>query len=207
MKSSAFKALHGTHRPTAGAAGEETRDRTRLQAIAGGDRAAFESLYLDYHARLAGFVWHRTGRRELADEVINDTFWVVWKRAADFRGDARPSTWIIGIAYRCMLKVLRTHDGKLPRAHGDRDDIEAHAEPEADSEVERRELCDWVQGGLELLPPDQRQAIELAYFHGRTCSEIADIMGCATGTVKARLFHARARLRNTLRSLGGDDRS
>ena len=145
------------------------------------------------------------GAGGLADEVINDTFWVVWKRAADFRGDARPSTWIIGIAYRCMLKVLRNHNGKLPRASGDPADMQSCAEPEADSEVERRELCDWVQGGLEMLPPDQRQAIELAYFHGRTCSEIADIMGCATGTVKARLFHARARLRNTLRTLGGEE--
>ena len=46
--------------------------------------------------------------------------------------------------------------------------------------------------------------MELAYFLGQSCEEIAAIMNCATGTVKARMFHARLRLRNTLPALGGD---
>ena len=70
------------------------------------------------------------------------------------------------------------------------------------------ELRDWVQHGLDLLPTEQRMTIELAYFLGQSCEEIAQIMNCAVGTVKARMFHARVRLRNTLPSLGGegDDR-
>ena len=52
------------------------------------------------------------------------------------------------------------------------------------------------------LPDDQRITLELAYGAGHTCEEIAVIMGCAVGTVKARMFHARVRLRSVMPALG-----
>jgi RNA polymerase sigma-70 factor (ECF subfamily) len=65
-------------------------------------------------------------------------------------------------------------------------------------------MRDWVRHGLDLLPPEQRTTLELAYYLGQSCEEIARIMNCAVGTVKARMFHARVRMRNTLPALGGD---
>ena len=203
MKSSAIDAAAGPP-PESRVPEDADHEHKLLQATARGDRRAFERLYLSYHARLAGFIWHKCGRRDLVDEIINEAFWVVWKRARDFRGEARVSTWIIGITYRCMLKALRTgkkHD--VPQEPVDRIDTR-HLQSAQGDENERRELHEWVQSGLRLLPPEQRMAIELAYFHGRTCDEIATIMDCAAGTVKARLFHARARLRNSLPNLGGE---
>ena len=64
---------------------------------------------------------------------------------------------------------------------------------------------DWLSQGLNSLPEEQRVTLELAYFMGESCEDIAAIMGCAVGTVKARMFHARVRLRNVLPALGGDD--
>ena len=57
---------------------------------------------------LARFLMRLALRYELAEEVINDTFWVVWRQAERFRGDSRVSTWIMGIAYRRALRALRT---------------------------------------------------------------------------------------------------
>ena len=71
-------------------------------------------------------------------------------------------------------------------------------------ESAQRELRDWLGHGLNLLPVEQRMTIELAYYLGQSCEEIAAIMNCAVGTVKARMFHARLRLRNTLPALAGD---
>ena len=71
-------------------------------------------------------------------------------------------------------------------------------------EAEQRELRDWVRRGLDLLSPEQRMTLELAYYLGQSCEEIAAIMNCASGTVKARMFHARLRLRNSLPGLGGE---
>ena len=180
----------------------DASEHEALRAVARGDRAAFERLYLRHHAPLTRFIARHTARRDLIDEIINDAFWVVWRKAADFRGDSKVGTWIIGIAYRCMLKALRN---QLPTS--DTPDIDGDdllPDGAAAGESEQRELADWVRRGLALLPPEQRTTMELAYYLGQSCDEIAAIMNCATGTVKARMFHARLRLRNTLPALGGD---
>jgi RNA polymerase sigma-70 factor (ECF subfamily) len=65
------------------------------------------------------------------------------------------------------------------------------------------DMRDWVAQGLQTLPIEQRIALELAYFMGHSCEEIAAITDCPVSTVKARMFHARERLRKTLPSLGG----
>lgn len=182
---------------------ESDSDAELLGAVARGDRVAFERLYRQHHARLARFLVHHTAQRDLVDEIINETFWVVWRNAHSFRGDSKISTWIVGIAYRCMLKALRSQ----PAAPAHSTSAEQPSPDEsnhAESESDQRELRDWLQRGLSLLPPDQRMTIELAYYLGQSCEEIAAIMDCAVGTVKARLFHARVRLRNTLPALGGD---
>ncbi len=186
------------------AAQADALDRACLHATALRDRAAFERLYRRHHLRLLRFLRRFSTRRELIDEVVNDAMWVVWRRAAEFRGDSKVSTWITGIAYRCMLKALR---GGAPAdelsesalAAADRQQW-AHSPIHPDAE---RELRDWVAQGLRTLPDDLRTTIELAYGVGLSCDEIAGLMGCAAGTVKARLFHARVRLRNVLPALGG----
>lgn len=179
----------------------QAQERRWLDSTARGDRLAFERLYLLHHARLARFLARHTLRRDLIDEIINDTFWVVWRKAADFRGDSKISTWIIGIAYRCLLKSLRTHADWQTASEAGLDALDAAEEGTDDSE--QRDLRDWVRQGLSLLPPEQRMTMELAYYLGRSCEEISVIMNCAVGTVKARMFHSRVRLRNSLPALGG----
>lgn len=175
-------------------------ERRLLAAVARGDRIAFERLYLRQHGLLARFIARHTARRDLVDEIINDAFWVVWRKAAEFRGDSKVGTWIIGIAYRCMLKALR-QNAPTPEADADQAFDLTGSET---GEAEQRELSDWIRRGLALLSSDQRMTMELAYYLGQSCDEIAGIMNCATGTVKARMFHARLRLRNSLPALGGD---
>ncbi len=183
--------------------GDDALDRERLAAVAGGDRIAFEQLYLGYHAQLMRFLSRHTARRDLVEEIVNQTMWVVWRSANRFRGESRPRTWILGIAYRTLLKALRDHPSCGAQINPDR----LHEDPELEriDDVAQAELRDWVGHGMALLPVEQRMTIELAYYLGQSCEEIAAIMDCAVGTVKARLFHARVRLRNTLPGLGGAD--
>jgi RNA polymerase sigma-70 factor (ECF subfamily) len=171
----------------------------QMRRIAGGDRKALEALYRGYQPRLARFLSRFTRQEGLIEEVINDTFWVVWQKADTFRGDARVSTWIMGIAYRLAMKAFRDQDD-LTRHDGDEQlaAILFH-DPGTD-----RELRDWIGKGLGLLPLDQQMAIELVYGQGHTVEEAATIMECPVGTAKSRLFHARVRLRNLLPDLGGD---
>jgi RNA polymerase sigma-70 factor (ECF subfamily) len=186
------------------AADSEQCERAWLRAVASADRAAFERLYLRYHPRLTRFLGRMTVRRDLIDETVNETLWAVWNSAARFRGDSKVGTWIFGIAYRCLMKVIRDEPPLAEQVEPVAESSPLHVAAFGQSESEQRELRDWVQHGLSLLPHEQQMTMELAYYLGQSCEEIAGIMNCAVGTVKARMFHARLRLRNTLPNLGGD---
>src|SRR5580692_7939538 len=82
-------------------------DKELLTGVAAGDRRSLESLYQGYHRRLARFLSRFTSRYENVEEIINDTFMVVWQNANEFRNASQVSTWICGIAYRTALKSLR----------------------------------------------------------------------------------------------------
>ncbi len=185
----------------------QVQDQVWLRGCAARERSAFEQLYRCHHPRLARFLRRFTARHDLIDDVINDTLWIVWQKAASFRGESKVSTWITGIAYRCMLKALRgtaPADEISESASGyfNLDAIAADPAVHHDAEAQR-ERQDWLARGLRSLPDDQRTTLELAYFMGESCESIAAIMNCAVGTVKARMFHARVRLRSVLPRLGG----
>ena len=93
--------------PLAKNSSPKERDSALLAAVAAGDRRALEELYLSYHRRLARFLSRFTPRYENIEEIINDTFMVVWQNAKDFRNASQVSTWVIGIAYRTALKSFR----------------------------------------------------------------------------------------------------
>jgi RNA polymerase sigma-70 factor, ECF subfamily len=184
-------------RPASGGSTEE-RERALLARITRRDAAAMRELYLLYHRRLARFLMRFTRRYELAEEIINDTFWVVWQHAGDFRGASRVSTWILGIAYRRGLKTLR-------RAGAAAADTSVEAEAGTEEPAQREELSEWLDVALQRLPLEQRMVIELAYHVGHSCEEIASIMECPVNTVKTRMFHARRKLRTLLTHLAGPD--
>jgi RNA polymerase sigma-70 factor, ECF subfamily len=173
------------------------RDHELLAAVAGGDRRALEELYFGYHRRLARFLSRFTSRYENIEEIINDTFMVVWQHAKEFRSASQVSTWIIGIAYRTALKSFRRQKNHAA-ARGLDECPEQTVDPTSETEIH-----DWLQRGLSRLPIEQRLTLELAYQMGHSLEEIAAITDCPVGTVKARMFHAREKLRQYLPTLGG----
>lgn len=174
---------------------DNASDLALVRQVAVGDRTALSALYRGYHRRLCRFLARLTRRPDIIDEVINDSFWIVWQKAEGFRGESRVSTWVMGIAYRCALKALRQH-GEEPLADEAGSEPAGTYDPHAD-----HELRDWLGKGLDRLPPEQRLVLELAYGGGHSIDEIATIMQCPEGTVKARMFHARMKLRNLLPAL------
>ena len=172
------------------------REAQLIARIAEGDRRAFEELYNLYHRRMARFLRRLTRRYDLVEEVINDTFWVVWRKAKTFRGDSQPSTWILGIAYRKARNAFRS-TARLAEKN-----LQAQLEPlTTESPASSEELRDWLGQAMAQLPIEQRLAVELCYEFGHSCEEIATIMSCPVNTVKTRLFHARAKLQKLLPQL------
>jgi RNA polymerase sigma-70 factor (ECF subfamily) len=166
-----------------------------LDRIAAGDVAAFEALYRAYHPRLARFLRGMLRQPFLVEEVLDDTMLVVWRKACTFNATSKVSTWLFAIAYRQALKALRDADRAIAL-----DEVDAIESPLPGPEVALQQLHLHARMGdaLEALPPMHRIVIELAYYNGQSCREIAEVVACPVATVKTRMFHARRKLRDLL---------
>lgn len=161
-------------------------DQDLLARIIEGDEDALATLYGQYYKRLARFLLRVTRDTELAAEVINDVFLVVWQKAPEFRGDSSLSSWILGIAYRKALKALKKVRQFEPLT--DATDVIA------DNVNQRFEL----DSSLSQLSAEHRAVMELAYFFGYSYREIGEILKCPENTVKTRMYHARRLLQSIL---------
>jgi RNA polymerase sigma-70 factor, ECF subfamily len=170
---------------------DDGRDSDLLSRISCGDRGAFEQLYFDYHNRLVKFLFRVIRRREDLEEVINDTFLIVWQHAGDFRGASRVSTWIFAIAYRRALKTIRISSARVRAAALEVWEGEAVVE-DVVRETEDGQL---LELGISRLPPEQRLLLVLAYCMDYSCEEIAAIVACSVSAVKSRMWLARRKLR------------
>jgi RNA polymerase sigma-70 factor (ECF subfamily) len=185
--------------PRAPAGSTDAAERELLERIAlAKDQAAFRTLYSSYYQRLSRLLARMSVRREDIEEVINDTFWVVWTKAGDFRGASQLSTWIIGIAYRRALNALRRAKIRpVSDEPFDEDSISVASTDAAETDGQ------WLALGLSRLPVEQRMALELTYTLGHSCEEVAAILDCPVNTVKTRLFRARETLKQVLPALAG----
>ena len=188
-------------------------DAALLARIGRGDREAFDELYRRYRRPLAAYLSRLSGEPDVADELVDDTLLVVWRRAGRFAGRSRPSTWIFGIAYHKALKALDRR-GRRERVFppgSEREEGPRPPEPRApareapDRTAARHELGARMAEALARLPSEQRAAVVLTYHHGLSYPEIAEALGCPVGTVKTRMFHARRKLARMLPELGGGE--
>ena len=163
-----------------------------MSRVAARDGTAFETLYRGYYPRLRRFIERVTRRPQIVDEVVNDTMLVVWRKASSYNLRSGVSTWIFGIALRRALKALEGFDVPV---EFDPDKFPAQSAAGPEGMLEQQEMRVGISRALGALSCDHRAVVELSYFEGRSCAEIAEIMRCPVSTVKTRMFHARRRLR------------
>jgi RNA polymerase sigma-70 factor (ECF subfamily) len=169
-----------------------------LQAIARGDEPALVQLYDRYRIILFGLLVRILNSREEAEDVLQEVFLQVWRRAGDFdetRG--RPFTWLVTLARSRAIDRLRSLASRDRTAvAGAREELEQVSDPASDAF--RSEQRDLVTGALAQLPDDQKRALILAYFDGLTQSEIAVRLGAPLGTVKTRMRSGMMKLKELL---------
>ncbi len=171
-------------------------DEALLALVARGDDDALGALY-DRFGRVAYGVALRVVRdAELAQDAVQEAFLGAWRRAASFdpeRGTA--STWLLTLVHRRAVDVVRREQRRRAEPL---DDAPVAAGSSTDEDAWVRDRRRAVQAALQRLAPDQRQALELAYYGGLTQSELAERLGVPLGTVKSRMFAALSRLRDLL---------
>ena len=177
-------------------------DDTALMArVAEGDTRAFEAVYDRYRAPAFGLAVRLTGRSGNAEEVTQDAFLNLWRKAGQYdpsRGTL--AAWLLTFVRHRAIDSLRSS-----ARHGASVELETAADRlEAPECTEDRVVArdDWRNARklVSELPGDQREVIELAYFAGLTQGEIAARVGIPLGTVKGRSRLALDKLRRSLAS-------
>jgi len=178
--------------PARAAATETCSDETLMRRIATGDQLAMRTLFARYRLAIYRWLLRLVGEPASAEELLSDVFLDVWRKASSFAGRSSVSTWLLAIARHKALSARRRRtdvelDGKLASALVDPTDG-----PELVLEKKDREQR--LRHGLARLSPEHSEVIDLAYYHGKSIKEIAQIVGINEATVKSRAFYARRKL-------------
>ena len=182
-------------------------DAHLISAIAGGDSRALEALYDRYSATVFRMAMRILQQRELAEEVVQEVFWRVWRRSGSFDAErGRVTQWLFGIAHNLCIDELRRIRARPVPVYDDSEHSiilqlpdERINVPDAVWAAEQRRT---IQDALEHLPVAQRQAVELAYFSGWSHQEIATRLNRPLGTIKTRVRLGLQKLGSLLEARG-----
>lgn len=164
-----------------------------------GNRRAFENLYRKVSGQLFAVALRCMGRRDLAEDVLQEAFVRIWNSASQYEANlSAPMTWMISITRNKAIDQMRKHREEPltdEQAHALFDDA-----PSAEEQLERHRDNHALQRCLDTLESMQRQSIITAYFHGASHSELTTKMAAPLGTVKSWIRRGMERLRRCLES-------
>ena len=171
-----------------------------MAAIANGDESALRSLYERYGRIVYSVSYRVTADAHLAEECTQDAFVRVWRRARDFDpARAKVSTWLFAIARNRAIELWRSRTRRLDGGHVDGLDAAGAVVDETAADpaelVAAADEAVRISEALGSLPPEQLEALQLAYFDGLTHHEIAERLRLPLGTVKGRIRLGLDRLR------------
>lgn len=177
----------------------EDPQATLLARVARGDRAAFTDLYHATSDRLLGIAVKMLGRRDIAEEVLQEAFLAVWLKAASYRPSlGAPMAWMTTIVRHRAIDRLRLMGGAqaLPvGSDGELEDLRDVAVGAADSQIIARKA---ILDCLDRLKEKQRRLILLAFYYGYTHEELSARSGTPLGTIKSDVRRGLADLKGCL---------
>src|SRR3954447_8072700 len=162
-------------------------DADLVAAAAAGDRRAFETLLRRHYDRIHGLAWQLTGSRADADDIAQDVCCTLVEKIGSFRGEAKFTTWLIGIIFnacRDFRRRRRSFTGFTERLA-----VLAGLAAAPDG----RDVYDgiWLKSAIARLKPALRDTVVLVVAEQLTHAEAAEILGVAENTVAWRMHEAR----------------
>jgi RNA polymerase sigma-70 factor (ECF subfamily) len=179
-------------------------DEILASQVARGSSAALEALYDRHSATVFGLTLKILGDRAAAEDVLQETFWRVWKSAETFQPQRGSfSGWLFRIARNLAIDMYRRRSVRPQPIVGDEESgsvLDRTPDPDMDVAAQAVSALETkqVRSAMSLLPGVQRQVIEMAYFYGMTRQEIAEATGEALGTIHTRARLALQKLREEL---------
>lgn len=170
-----------------------TGDEDLLKLVAQGDSVAFAQLYDRFAPRVFGLALKLVHDRQAAQDILQDVFLELWRRAPSF--DASIGTapaWILMIARSRSIDSIRKRMRERTRLESLQPAAAAGGPTVADTE--------WLARTIPGLAPDLREVVHLAYAQGLTREQIAQALGIPVGTVKTRLRTAVTQMTDLMTS-------
>jgi RNA polymerase sigma-70 factor, ECF subfamily len=198
--------MNDRSKPTILYSSDPGTDEVLVSAAKDGNQRAFEVLVERHQQRMLAFARRYTRVREDAEDVVQQTFQKAFIHLNKFQGKSSFSTWLTRIAINEALMLMRRGRGRreIPvddsNDHGVADSAMEIPDPSPDPETSylRRERVQILSETLGNLRPGMRKAIELRELAELSTEETAQRMGVSVAAVKARIFHARKKLREKL---------
>jgi RNA polymerase sigma-70 factor (ECF subfamily) len=175
---------------------EEVDETSLVRDMAAGNSAGLSALYDRYGNAALGLAFKVCGNRTIAEDIVQEAFLALWQRPDSFDGErGSAGAFLLGIVHHKAVDAVRRE------ASVHRREENFAAEPQGGSEDDVVEAA-WISmrrqkvlHALRQLSDVQREALELAYLHGLTYSEVADRLGIPLGTAKTRMRDGMIRLR------------
>ncbi len=179
-------------------------DEALFAQIAAGDTQAFSMLYDRYSSQLFGLALKIMQNQSLAEDVIQDVFMTIWKKAGSYKKrKGKPLGWMMILCRNRCIDLLRKQQKQNKKTSGGTEKIDALAAdsdlPDPLEQASVAELSYEITKAMGQLPPEQRQLIDMAYFQGFSQSEISRTLKVPLGTVKTRIRLGMQKLRDTLK--------
>ncbi len=172
-----------------------------VQQVARGDREALKTVYDMTSAKLLGVILRIVRDRETSEDVLQDVYIKVWRRAGRFDpGRSSPVTWLCVIARNAAIDCARRQGRSEPVVT---EPAEAMDEIEDDTIAADDLLCDMedherVRRCIEQLQNEHRNTIRLAFFDGLSHSQLAERIGAPLGTIKSWIRRGLASLKGCM---------
>ena len=178
-----------------------------MARLAAGEPAALRQLHDRYAGLVFGLARRVLGDDAMAEDVAQEVFVAIWQEPGRFdptRGSLR--SWLGLLAHRRAVDRVRAEVRRAKGEHKlDGTELTANDQNEVDEQLARAWLAGRVQAALAQLPTEQREAVVLAYYGGRTYRQVAVELDIPEGTAKSRLRLALAKLDDLLQPLIGQD--
>jgi RNA polymerase sigma-70 factor (ECF subfamily) len=178
-------------------------DEELVAAFQGGDVAAFDTLVHRWERKIQGAIYRMLRSDDEARDLCQETFLKAFRGLGNFRGQAQFSSWLYQIALNlCRDRMRRRKTRTFVSLEETGEPMPADRGASVFELVENRDLSRRVAAAIATLPEEQREAIILKEYEGRTFPEIAEILDVPVSTVKTRLYRGLDQLRRKLEKQG-----
>lgn len=171
-----------------------------VEACRHGDREAFGVLYDACKDRVYSIAFYFSGDENSAKDIVQETFLKIFNTICQFRGDANFSTWLYRLIVNACIDEQRRRKRFVQLLDTPANRNVAQAASSEESYMQQR-VTDLVKSAIATLRPALRVPILLRYMEGLSYNEIAEVLGCSSGTVGSRLNRAHKILAHKLRHL------